>query len=376
MELHRPERLRRRLLAWFRRARRDLPWRHTRDAYRIWVSEVMLQQTRVETVIPYYRRFLEAFPSLRHLAVSDLSQVLKAWEGLGYYARARNLHRAARQVIDERAGHIPRRYTDFVKLPGAGAYLAAAVTSIAFDEPRAAVDGNVRRVLARLLGLEGAVDRAPHAVIIQAHAQRLLDPRHPGDSNQALMELGALLCTPRQPACVRCPLAGACRARRQGQQERIPRRRLRPARRVRHAAAAIIERRGRWLFVRREERGLLGGLWELPGGFIERGETPAAACRRRLREGLGLRVSVREPAARVVHDFTHFRLVLTVFRCHEIGARRRLLSGPDLRWVRPRDIDSLACHRAVHRALALMGYRRGGNEEKRAAARRFRATAT
>ncbi len=363
MELCRPDRLRRRLLTWYRRACRDLPWRRTRDAYRIWVSEVMLQQTRVETVIPYYRRFLAAFPSLRRLAAADLPRVLKAWEGLGYYARARNLHRAARQVIDQRAGRIPRRYADFVRLPSAGAYLAAAVTSIAFGEPRAAVDGNARRVLARLLGLEGAADRAPLAHALQGQAQRLLDPRCPGDSNQALMELGALICTPRAPACARCPLAGACQAKRRGLQERIPHRPSRRRPQVRHAAAAIIERRGRWLFVRREERGLLGGLWELPGGFAERGETPAAACRRHLRERLKLRVMTGTPAARVVHDYTHFRLVLTVFRCREIGARARLADGPGRRWVRPRDIDSLACHRAVHRALAQAGCPPPGDDD-------------
>ncbi|NMB74878.1 MAG: A/G-specific adenine glycosylase [Myxococcales bacterium] len=355
MELSRPDRLRRRLLAWFRVARRDLPWRRRHDAYSIWVSEVMLQQTRVETVIPYYRRFLAIYPSLRQLADADLSRVLKAWEGLGYYARARNLHRAARQVIDQRAGRIPRRYSDFVRLPGAGEYLAAAVTSIAFGEPRAAVDGNARRVLARLLALEGAVERAPLANTLRAQAQRLLDPRRPGDSNQALMELGALICTPRAPACADCPLAGACQAKRRGLQESIPRRPPRRAPEVRHAAAAIIERRGRWLFVRREERGLLGGLWELPGGFAEWGETPAAACRRHLRERLNLRIETGAPAARVVHDYTHFRLVLTVFRCREIGARARLANGAGRRWVRPRDIDSLACHRAVHRALAQAG---------------------
>jgi A/G-specific adenine glycosylase len=358
MEPSGPRRLRQRLLDWFDAEQRALPWRRTRDPYRIWVSEVMLQQTRVATAIPYYRRFLRRFPSLRRLAAADLSSVLKAWEGLGYYARARNLHRAARLVLREHGGRLPRRFEEFARLPGAGEYLAAAVTSIAFGEPQAAVDGNARRVLARWLALRSPPEREPGRSAIRSWARRLLHPDRPGDSNQALMELGALVCTPRSPACERCPWSGDCRARQAGCPEAFPPRRPRREHPVRQAAAAMLERRGRLLLVRRAEQGLLGGLWELPGGFVDAGETPAAACRRHLRERLDLRVETGAPAARVAHDFTHFRMILWVFRCREIGVRARLVDGPDRRWVRPQDIDSLACHRAVHRALERAGYRK------------------
>src|SRR5512137_2692101 len=216
-------RLRRRLLEWYQRQRRPLPWRETHDPYRIWVSEVMLQQTQVKTALPYYRRFLRQFPTLRKLAGADLGDVLKRWEGLGYYARARNLHRAAGMLAAGSGGRIPDRWDDFRALPGVGDYISAAVLSIAFDRPHAVVDGNVKRVLARLLAMAAPTNQTASHKIFQAEADRLLDRRHPGDFNQALMELGALVCAPTSPSCTLCPLIRCCAAHRGGTVARYPR---------------------------------------------------------------------------------------------------------------------------------------------------------
>jgi A/G-specific adenine glycosylase len=202
-------RLRRRLLSWYDVHRRDLPWRRTREPYRIWVSEVMLQQTQVRTAIPFYRRFLQQFPTPAHLARADEQSVLKCWEGLGYYARARNLHRAAARVAAS-GGRVPDEWDAFRALPGVGNYIAAAVLSIAYGRPHAVVDGNVKRVLARLLALDLPVNAPAALRAFQAEAERLLDRRRPGDYNQALMELGALVCTPRAPDCGGCPQDTQC----------------------------------------------------------------------------------------------------------------------------------------------------------------------
>ncbi len=199
------ERIRRRLLAWYQRSRRDLPWRNTRDPYRIWVSEVMLQQTQVATVIPYYNAFIRAFPDVKALAEADLQNVLKVWEGLGYYARARNLHRAAKEIVSVHGGRIPSSPKALSALPGIGPYIRDALASIAFGLPHAVVDGNVKRVLSRLYMMEAPVNAANAQALFQERAKALLDAARPGNFNQALMELGARLCKPRQPVCKGAP---------------------------------------------------------------------------------------------------------------------------------------------------------------------------
>lgn len=239
---------RRRLLGWYDTNRRDLPWRRTRDPYRIWLSEIMLQQTRVAAALPYYERFLKRFPDVRALARASESQVLSAWAGLGYYTRARNLHRAAKLIA---ASGFPREYAALRALPGVGDYTAAAIASIAFNEPRAVVDGNVARVLARL---ENEPDRAR----VAAAAARLLDRTRPGDFNQALMELGATICLPREPRCAECPVAALCAARRLGRQRDLPLKRARPATVRIERELLVIRRNGRLLMHRRN------GFWELP----------------------------------------------------------------------------------------------------------------
>lgn len=261
--------LRRRLLAWFRGTQRDLAWRRTRDPYRIWLSEIMLQQTRVVAVIPYYRRFLKRFPTVRHLARARVATVLAAWAGLGYYSRARNLHRAARQILTRHAGKFPRELRDARALPGIGPYSAAAILSIAYGVPLAALDGNVARVLARLGAQRGDV-RAPATWRrLHAAAAILLARDSPGDWNQAMMELGATVCTPLSPRCAQCPVSRWCSARKLGLAEQLPEARRKSATvRITIAAAVLIDPSGRTLLVRLPatagEGALFSRLWQFP----------------------------------------------------------------------------------------------------------------
>jgi A/G-specific adenine glycosylase len=356
--------LRRRLLAWYESNRRRLPWRETRDPYRIWVSEVMLQQTQVKTALPYYRRFIREFPTLRKLAVADLGDVLKRWEGLGYYARARNLHRAAgRLAADE--GRVPGRWEEFRALPGVGDYIAAAVLSIAFDRPHAVVDGNVKRVLARLLTMAAPANQAASHRRFQAEADRLLDRRRPGDFNQALMELGALVCTPASPDCTVCPLIRCCAAHRSGTVARYPRRVASRPVPEEQIAVGVVFKNGRVLITRRPAQGLLGGLWEFPGGKLRTGETPAAACLREIKEEVNLDVTIAEPLAQVRHAYSHLRIHLHVFRCRFAAGRVRLNGPIDHRWVRIADIDRFAFPRANLKFIPLLKHRAAAGKAPR-----------
>lgn len=263
------------LLAWYDAERRDLPWRRTRDPWAIWVSEVMLQQTRVETVVPYFERFLARFPDPGALAAAPVEAALALWSGLGYYRRCRQLHAAARAVAAA-GGGIPRRAAELERLPGVGPYTAAAVASIAFGERAPVLDGNVARVVARLRAETDDPARAAARRRLLAGAEALLSAARPGDSNQALMELGATLCTPRAPACPRCPLVGGCRATAAGRPETYPRPRRRAAPVREQQVAAVVERAGRILLVRRgPDESQLAGLWELP--TVAAGDDPEGA---------------------------------------------------------------------------------------------------
>jgi A/G-specific adenine glycosylase len=292
----RRSRLRAALLRFYRRHRRDLPWRRTRDPYAIWVSEIMLQQTQVATVEPRYRQFLAEFPDVATLARAPVERVCEAWAGLGYYSRARNLHAAARAVVAEHDGVLPRDAAGLVRLPGIGRYTAGAVASIAFDEPAPIVDGNVARVLARLHALTASPKSAAGSRRLWTWAAELVRGPQPGELNQALMELGALVCTPRSPQCPTCPVRRHCRAGRSGRAERFPPAAKRPRRAL--LAVAFLWHRsaaGVWL-VRRPPTGLWAGLWELPSAHGPR-------ARRELEERLG--VPLAGPVARITHELTH-----------------------------------------------------------------------
>lgn len=343
--------LQRALHRWYLANHRDLPWRRTRDPYAIWVSEVMLQQTQVKTVLPYYKRFLFQFPTVRHLADAPLQTVLKHWEGLGYYSRARNLRRAAGMVASEMKGQIPRDWQTIRRLPGVGDYIAAAVLSIAFGQPYAVVDGNVKRVLARLFLIDTPVNQASAHRQFQTAAQQLLPDQAPGDHNQAVMELGALVCAPRKPACDRCPLTRYCRAAATRQTDRYPRR-VKKATTPEHlVVSAVIVKNGRLLLTRRPTEGLLGGLWEFPGGRSDPTEDLMAMCAGIVRSVTGLEVKVLGRITSVRHAYSHFKIRMPVFHCRWQSGRVRLCGPEAFRWVHPDRVADFPLHGAARKIL-------------------------
>jgi A/G-specific adenine glycosylase len=314
---------------WYKAHHRKLPWRETRDPYKIWVSEVMLQQTTVTAVIPYYVRWLELFPDVKSLARASLHKVLKAWEGLGYYQRAGSLHRAARIIRRKHGDLIPADYRDLIALPGVGPYIAAAVLSIAFGKPYPVLDANVRRVGMRLWAIPGKVNSRTDDILLE-RIRGLFPARNSGRFNQAMMELGALVCRPRNPSCLLCPLQKFCRAYKRGEQEVIPA----PKKRLYHkieTVVGIISCDGHYLIQKRPPQGLLAGLWEFPGGKREKGETLPEALRRELKEELDVEVRQERLLLRVRHAYTRFQISLFAFECDLVNFPR--LRSPVHRWV-------------------------------------------
>jgi A/G-specific adenine glycosylase len=330
------------LLAWFAQHARDLPWRRERTPYRVWVAEVMLQQTQVETVIPYYERFLTHFPTIQALSGAALEEVLKVWEGLGYYARARNLHAAAQRIVTTSNSRLPDTFEELLALPGVGRYIAGAVASIAFGRNVPAVDGNTRRVLCRVFDIREDVTRSAVQRELEALAASLLLVRRAGAFNEALMELGAIICTPRLPRCDLCPLSDLCQARARGEPESLPVKRSR--KRIPHydvAAAVTVRDDGCVLVAQRNTDDMLGGLWEFPGGKREDGETLPECLAREMREELDVEVEVGEELIVVRHAYTHFRITLHAFRCSLVSGEPRCLDCAAFRWVVPTELDAL-----------------------------------
>jgi A/G-specific adenine glycosylase len=355
--MKRPERcprIQRALLAWYAANARDLPWRRTRDPYAIWISEIMLQQTRIPTAIPYYERFLKRFPTVRRLAGARLDTVLKLWEGLGYYTRARNLHRAAREIVSRFGGQMPESQDDLLALPGVGRYTAGAIASIAFDQREPLVDGNVERVLCRLFRIRGNPKAAGIRKRIWSLAGELLPAEQVGHFNQALMELGSEVCTPRGPRCDDCPLRRLCEAKQHNEQDRLP---ARPAGRPvpsHTVVVAVIWRNGRILIDKRKPEGLLGGLWEFPGGKVRSSESLEAALRREIREELDIEIEPGRRIATVNHAYTHFRVRIHAFECRYVAGEPRPLACDALKWVRPADLARYAFPAANKKIIQLL----------------------
>ena len=341
-------------MGWYQANCRQLPWRREASVYRVWVSEVMLQQTQVKTVIPYYLRFMETWPDLRDLAAADLEIVLKAWEGLGYYARARNLHKATGIVIRDMGGIIPGDYKGFKSLPGVGDYIASAVLSIARSKPHAVADGNVKRVLARLLCVETPVNHSAAHKSYKAIAEKLLYETDPGTYNQALMELGALVCTPKGPDCDRCPLAGECCARKKQTIDIFPRRVEKKKVPTVHIAVGIVKKNGKVLITRRKLDGLLGGLWEFPGGKVEPKEDAEQACVREIREETGIEIGKLEFLTRIFHAYTHFKIEMDVFYADYISAEVTLNGPIDHKWVSVDELHQFPFPRANLKFMELI----------------------
>jgi A/G-specific adenine glycosylase len=346
--------MRRKLLRWYAREARDLPWRRTKDPYRIWMSEIIMQQTRIDQGLPYYERFIEAFPTIHDLAAAPIDQIMKLWEGLGYYTRARNLHQAAQLIVEKYNGELPRDPELLQLLPGIGRYTANAIASICFDANVPVLDGNVKRVLSRLFDVTRSIDEPKTEERLWILARALVTMSTPGDSNQALMELGARVCTPRKPDCPNCPLEKYCEAWAKGVQELRPVRSAKKAVPHREIVVAAIEHEGKYLLGKRPPEGLLGGLWEFPGGKVEPGESHADALVRECREELGIEVKVGGLVAAVNHAYTHFKVTLNVYRCHLIEGTPRPKQHTELMWASPHEFDALAFPKANHKFLKLL----------------------
>jgi len=344
------------LLAWYDQNAASPPWRGSGDPYRIWLSEIMLQQTQIETVKPYYARFLAAFPTVQALAAAPLDDVLKLWEGLGYYSRARNLHAAAQIVAGELDGVFPQTEATLRALPGVGPYTAGAVASIAFDEQVPVVDGNVIRVLTRLYDIPDDVKQSATQKRLWALAADLV-PARPGDYNQALMELGQTICRPKAPACDQCPVQAHCTAYAHGTQHQRPvKAKPAPTPHYDVAAGMVWNDAGQVLIAQRPLDGLLGGLWEFPGGKQESDETLPECLQRELREELAIEVEVGELFVVVKHGFTHFKITLHAFTCTyiESGGLPQALGVRDFAWVTPDDLDTYSFGKADREVIAAL----------------------
>jgi len=344
--------IRRRLLAWFRRAQRDLPWRRAYDPYHVWISEIMLQQTQMERGVAYFQRWIARFPDLAAVAAATEQEILKYWEGLGYYARARNLHRAARLLMDRHDGQIPCDYMILQSLPGVGPYTAAAIASIACGQDIPVVDANVARILARLYDLEEPVKSGSCRRRIDTLAADLLVPGKARAFNQALMDFGGLICTPKNPDCDHCPLAEVCRARLRGTvaDRPVPAGRRETVRI--EMATAVLAHEGRVFIQQRLADDIWGGLWEFPGGRMKAGERPEEAVIREYREETGFEVEICRRLTTVTHFYTRYKVVLHCFACRLVGSDTvaRLEAAQDCRWV---TADELSAHGfpAGHRKL-------------------------
>jgi A/G-specific adenine glycosylase len=346
------------LLGWYAAHRRHLPWRTDPDPYRVWISEIMLQQTQVRTVLPYFERFIDRFPDVCALAAASEAEVLALWAGLGYYGRARNLRRAALEIVQRHAGRFPCRIEDIARLPGVGRYTAGAVASIAFNQPEPIVDGNVRRVISRLHALEGGAAES----FYWEQARAWIPAGRASDFNQAVMELGALICTPSSPSCLLCPVAEPCEARRRGLQERIPPPRRTRAPERKRLVMLVAQHGGDVLLVRERDASYIPGEWGLPTNALPPGASAAEAARS-LVEGLSLDGAALQECATVRHGVTYRRIEISVFRA-------RLDGGPqpqraDSRWIARAGFDAVVTSSAYRKAIEVVNFAVEARPEKR-----------
>lgn len=343
------------LCRWFGVHQRAMPWREFMTPYRIWISEMMLQQTQVDTVIPYFERFIARFPTVADLAEAPLDAVLKQWEGLGYYSRARYLHKAAHRIVSHYHGQLPDTYVGLQSLPGVGPYAAAAIASIAYGVHVPVVDGNVLRVCSRLWGLDTDIRLLTARHVIFDKLALVIQDHEPAVFNQALMELGALVCIPKKPACGICPVSVYCMAYKTNATEQFPvKSKAKP---VPHyvIGVGVVTCRGRFLIAQRRESQMLGGMWELPGGKQQENEGITDTVFREIQEETGLEVVVAEPLCVVKHAYTHFKITMHVYRCIASHDRALPHASSQVRWILPEDISQLAFPTATHKVFAAIG---------------------
>ena len=328
------------LLDWFSGNARAMPWRENDCFYYVWLSEMMLQQTQVATVIPYFNRFVLQLPTLSDLAQADLQQVLKLWEGLGYYSRARYLHRAAVMIESELGGDYPKTYDSLQKLPGIGPYAGAAIASIVFNEKIPVVDGNVLRVFSRFFGYFTDIRDSQARLDIFSQLMDYIPQECPGDFNQAIMELGALVCRPKNPDCGVCPIQWNCYAFREKKVSDLPVKSKLPPIPHFDIAVGLIWKNGQLLIGKRSEKKMLGGLWEFPGGKQKKNELLKQTVLREVKEETNLDVQVGTLFCKVNHSYTHFKITMHVFHCDSFDGQLKTLSADELRWVAVSDLSS------------------------------------
>ncbi len=322
------------LLPWFAANRRTMPWRSNRTPYRVWISELMLQQTRVDQVIPYFNRFMKRFPSMKSLAAASQGDVLKQWEGLGYYSRARNLHKTAQIIANDRKGRFPNTAEEIIKLPGIGNYTAAAIGSLAFNLDLAVLDGNVIRVLSRLFAYTKDTRSTAAKKELQQFADTLLVKGDAGNFNEAMMELGATICLPKNPCCGECPLSRVCLGHESGKPTDYPVKA--PKKKVPHivvGAAVVTNRKGEVLIAQRRDKDMLGGLWEFPGGKQETGETIQQCIVRELKEELGINIEIGDFLITVKHAYSHFTMEMHTYFAKIKSGHPRPLECQDFQWL-------------------------------------------
>jgi len=343
------------LTHWYRQDHRDLPWRRTHELYPIWLSEVMLQQTRVETVIDYYKRFLARFPTIASLAAADEQAVLKQWEGLGYYSRCRNLHQAAQRIMSEHGGQFPTQLDAVIALPGIGRSTAGAILTFGAGQRHPLLDGNVKRVLSRLYDEPGDITKSDTLKRLWTKTETLLiAAKDPYTHNQAIMEIGARVCVPKKPVCTTCPIQTHCKAYVAGTQAERP---VRPARKKiphHHIGVGVIWRDNQVLIQRRPPEGLLGGLWEFPGGKQEPEESIETTIQREIEEELGINVSVGEPITVVRHAYSHFRITLHAYHCQYVEGTPVPRAATDWCWAPVERLNEYAFPKANKAVLQVL----------------------
>ncbi len=337
--------------SWFEDEFRELPWRQTRDPYKIWISEIMLQQTQVKTVVPYYLRFIRALPTLKTLAETNLEHVLKLWEGLGYYARARNIHKTARHICSTFDGVFPNTIDKIQSLAGIGPYTAAAIHSIAFGGDHAVVDGNVKRVLARLFCVEEEINSREGIVKIEKLAQQCLARGNAGTYNQAIMELGAVICRPRLPLCERCPVNDQCMAFKHKRQTQFPKKAAKKPKPHYTVAIGLIFKNHKILITRRPCKGMLGGLWEFPGGKLDPALPLSKGLAQKIEQHIAVKIRVGEKVTVIQHGYTHFDITMHAFRCTLVSGIPQCRECIQWRWIDVRDLDKYAFPRADKKVI-------------------------
>ena len=343
------------LLKWFRANARDLPWRKNRTPYAAWVSEIMLQQTQVATVIDYFNRFMKRFPTVEKLARARQDSVLKLWEGLGYYSRGRNLHKAAKLIVSDYGGQLPGTVDELQKIPGIGRYTAGAIASIAFNRPAPILDGNVIRVLCRLFCIDGNPKDTPVKNQLWDLAETLVHTQHPGDFNEGLMELGAMVCTPQNPQCPTCPLRNYCQASKTSRQHELPVKQKQAPLPHYTIVVGIVFKNGKILIDKRRQNALLGGLWEFPGGKKKKSESFKAAVAREVKEETGIEITVGKRLCIVKHTYSHFKITLHAYLCEYESGTAKPLGCDSAKWIAPQNLSKYAFPAANAKIISKLG---------------------